>query len=62
MFSRNLRAGWSVSSATTAPIANSTIDARMNGTAYFFSVGFRPGVMKRHSCQSHTGSASTMPP
>ena len=33
-----------------------------NGTAYFFSFGLRPGVMKRHSCQSHTGSASTMPP
>ena len=39
-----------------------TIDANTNGTAYFFSLGFRPGVMKRHSCQSHTGSASTMPP
>ena len=33
-----------------------------NGTAYFFSFGFRPGVMKRHSWQSHTGIASTMPP
>ena len=62
MLSRNFSAGSSVRSATTAPIANSTIDERMNGIAYFFSVGFRPGVMNRHSCQSQTGSARTMPP
>ena len=27
-----------------------------------FSFAFSPGVMKRHSCHNHTGSASTMPP
>ena len=62
MPSRNLRAGSSVSSATTAPIANRMIDEMMNGTAYFFSVGLSPGVMKRQSCHNHTGSARTMPP
>ena len=51
-----------MSSATIPPMTKSTIDEITNGIAYFFSLRVSPGVMKRHSCHSQTGSASTMPP
>src|SRR5581483_10571731 len=41
---------------------NSTIDAETNGTAYRFSLGFSPGVMKRQIWNRSTGRARAMPP
>ena len=38
------------------------MDDSTNGMAYFFSRGFNPGVMNRHSWNSQIGSASTIPP
>src|SRR3712207_7533941 len=43
---RKSRALGKVRTATKPPNANSTTELRMNGTAYFFSFGCRPGVMR----------------
>ena len=44
------------------PAANSTIDARTNGTAYFFSLALSAGTVNRQTCHNRTGSAAMIPP
>src|SRR5664280_908258 len=51
-----------VRNATSDPRANKAIEATMKGIAYFFSLGFNPGVMNRQSSQRSTGEARNSPP
>ena len=47
--------------ATATPAANSRVLASANGMAKRFSLGRRPGVMKRQSWKAMNGMASSSP-
>ena len=59
---RNSSARSSVENAMNPPARNNTTDEATNPTAYRFSFLWRAGTTNFQSCQSTTGSASTIPP